>query len=285
MAPSLPSFAGLSLDRPRLMGVINVTPDSFSDGGKFLAAEAAVAHGRALLAAGADILDIGGESTRPGARPVSPADEMARIIPVVEALAAEGALLSVDTRHAGVMAAAIAAGAAIVNDITALDGDPRALDLVADSGVSVVLMHMRGEPSGMQRDPRYDDAPGEVRDYLAGRLAVCRAAGIADHRLCVDPGIGFGKTVRHNLEILAGLGRLAELGVAVLVGVSRKSFIGRLSREAPADRRLAGSLAAGLAAVSRGAHILRVHDVAETAQALTVWQAIFCPLSSPVELG
>ena len=278
-------FAGLSLDVPRLMGVVNVTPDSFSDGGRFLDAEAAIRHGRDLLAAGADILDIGGESTRPGAEPVPPAEESARVIPVITALAAEGAVISVDSRHAEVMKAAIAAGATIVNDITALTGDADALRLVADSGVSVVLMHMQGEPAGMQRDPRYVSAPREVRDYLAARLAACRAAGIADDRLCVDPGIGFGKTVGHNLEILAGLGPLVELGVAVLVGVSRKSFIGHLCGGAAADRRLPGSLAAALAAISRGAHILRVHDVAETAQALTVWRAIFCPLSTPAELG
>lgn len=277
-------FAGLSLERPRLMGVINVTPDSFSDGGRFFDSPSAIAHGRALLAAGADILDIGGESTRPGAQAVTADEELARVIPVVTALAAGGAVVSVDTRHATVMRAAIAAGAAIVNDITALAGDCEALSLVAESGVSVVLMHMQGEPAGMQQAPRYDCAPREVRDYLAARLAACRSAGIAADRLCIDPGIGFGKTVAHNLEILADLGSLVALGVAVLVGVSRKSFIGHLSAGVPANRRLPGSLAAGLAAVSQGVHILRVHDVAETAQALAIWRAIFSPLAMPPEL-
>ena len=237
-----------------------------------------------MRAAGADILDVGGESTRPGAQPVGADEELARVLPVVTALAAEGGLVSVDTRHATVMRAAIAAGAAIVNDITALTGDSQALSLVADSGASVVLMHMQGEPAGMQQAPRYESAPREVRDYLATRLAVCRSAGISDERLCVDPGIGFGKTVAHNLEILGDLRQLVTLGVAVLVGVSRKSFIDRLSGGVPADGRLPGSLAAGLAAVSQGAHILRVHDVAETAQALAIWTAIFSPLAMPPQL-
>ena len=265
--------------------MVNVTPDSFSDGGRFLDAGAAIRHGRELLEAGADIVDIGGESTRPGAQPVSVDEELARVIPVVQALAADGALVSIDTRHALVMKAAIAAGAAIINDITALTGDPDALRLLGDSDASVVLMHMQGQPASMQLDPRYDCASSEVRDYLRGRLEACRAAGIADRRLCLDPGIGFGKTLEHNLEILADLGRLVELGVAVLVGVSRKSFISRLSGGVPADQRLPGSLAAALAAVSRGAHILRVHDVAETAQALAVWRAINWPLSSAAVLG
>ena len=267
-------FAGLSLDRPRLMGIINVTPDSFSDGGRWLSAEAAIAHGQALLAAGADILDVGGESTRPGATALSPDEEMARVLPVVKELAAQGALVSIDSRHSAVMAAAIAAGARIVNDISALSGDGAALQTVADSDASVVLMHMQGDPQTMQSDPRYRCAPLDVYDYLAARLAVCRSAGLADHRLCIDPGIGFGKSLQHNLQILARLGLYRTLGVPVLLGVSRKRFIAGLSRGEDPDSRLAGSLAAALAGVRQGVQILRVHDVAETRQALAVWQAI-----------
>ena len=268
------AFAGLSLDQPRIMGVVNVTPDSFSDGGDFAEGGAAIAHGLALREAGAEILDVGGESTRPGAAPISVAEELRRVIPVVRALAAAGAIVSVDTRHARVMGEAIAAGAAIVNDITALTGDPASLDLLARSQASVVLMHMRGEPRSMQADPVYEDAPREIRDYLAGRVAACRAAGIPPARIAVDPGIGFGKNDKHNMALLRELAMLHELGVALLLGVSRKSFIGRLSRgEAPKDR-LAGSLAAGLAGLDRGAQILRVHDVAETRQAIAIWQAL-----------
>ena len=268
------SFAGLSLDRPRLMGIINVTPDSFSDAGETWSAKAAIAHGVAMLAAGADILDVGGESTRPGAVPVSLAEETARVVPVITALASAGALVSVDTRHAPVMAAAIAAGAKIVNDVSALTSDARSLPLVARTGVSVVLMHMQGEPRTMQNDPRYDDVVSEVADWLARRVAVCRAAGVPCDRIAVDPGIGFGKTVRHNVEILSRLETYCAIGSGVMVGVSRKSFIGRLSRDEPPKARLAGSLAAGLAALAKGASILRVHDIAETRQAVAIWQAI-----------
>lgn len=267
-------FAGLVLDRPRLMGIVNVTPDSFSDGGRFLETEAAIAHGRALRAAGADILDVGGESTRPGASPVGAAEEKARVVPVVKALAAEGALVSIDTRHASVMAAALDAGARLVNDVTALEGDPDSLALVARRVVPVVLMHMRGEPGTMQNDPRYNDVVAEVRDYLERRVAACTAAGIPKERIAVDPGIGFGKTVDHNLALIRHLDRLADLGCAILLGASRKSFIGALSKGEPATERLPGSLAAALAGVARGAHILRVHDVAATAQALAVWGGI-----------
>ncbi|MEO5335655.1 MAG: dihydropteroate synthase [Magnetospirillum sp. WYHS-4] len=265
------SFAGLTLDRPRLMGIVNVTPDSFSDGGLYFRPETAIAHGRSLMSQGADILDVGGESTRPGAAPVSVEEEFRRVIPVVRALVAEGALVSVDTRHAAVMKGALAAGARIVNDITALEGDAGSLPAVAGSGASVVLMHMRGEPGTMQDDPRYDDVVAEVFGYLADRVDACRSAGIPPERIAVDPGIGFGKTVDHNLALVAGLERFAELGCALLLGVSRKSFIGRLSRGEPPTDRLPGSLAAALAGVARGAHVLRVHDVADTAQALAVW--------------
>jgi dihydropteroate synthase len=256
------------------MGVVNVTPDSFSDGGETVVAAAAVERGRRLVEDGADIIDVGGESTRPGATPVSVADELARVLPVVRELAAAGVLVSIDTRRAEVMEAAIAAGARIVNDITALTGDPRALDVVAEAGVGVVLMHMQGEPRTMQLAPSYQDPARDVCRWLADRVAACEAAGIVRNRIAVDPGIGFGKTVAHNAAILARLGLYRDLGVAVVVGVSRKSFIARLSRDEQPHRRLPGSIAAALAAVERGSHIVRVHDVAETCQALAVWQAI-----------
>jgi dihydropteroate synthase len=269
-----PVFAGLPLTRTLLMGVINVTPDSFSDGGEVLDAAAAVARGLAMLEDGADILDVGGESTRPGATPVTEAEEIARVVPVVGGLAAAGAPVSIDTRRPAVMEAAIANGARIVNDVTALTGDPRSCRLIAETGASVILMHMQGEPATMQLAPHYEDAAHEVQGWLAERVAACQAAGIGRGRIAVDPGIGFGKTVDHTLDILAALDRYAGLGCALVVGVSRKSFIGRLSRNEPPKRRLPGSLAAALAAVARGAHILRVHDVGETRQALAVWHAI-----------
>jgi dihydropteroate synthase len=269
-----PPFAGLALDRPLIMGVVNVTPDSFSDGGDFAEPDAAIAHGFAMLQAGADLVDVGGESTRPGAPPVDPAEEIRRIVPVVRALAGRGAVVSVDTRHAIVMAAAIAAGARVVNDVTALAGDPASLAMAADAGVAVVLMHMQGEPRSMQAAPRYDDAPLDIFDFLVERLAACAGAGILPDRIAVDPGIGFGKTVGHNLELLSSLALFHGLGVALLLGVSRKSFIGKLAGGAPARQRLPGSLAAGLAGLDRGVQILRVHDVAETAQALALWKAL-----------
>lgn len=267
-------FAGLALDRPLVMGIVNVTPDSFFDGGQHPDPASAIAHGRRLLAEGADILDVGGESTRPGAAPVRPEAEIARVVPVVSALAADGALVSVDTRRAAVMRAAIAAGAKVVNDVTALAGDPDSIAVVAETGVSAVLMHMQGDPQTMQISPSYDDVVSEVSAYLAARIAACRAAGIGPERLSIDPGIGFGKTPGHNLDLLACADRLVRLGVAVTIGVSRKGFIGTLDRGARPNERLPGSLAAALAAVARGAHIVRVHDVAATRQALAVWQAI-----------
>jgi dihydropteroate synthase len=266
-------FHSFVLDRPLVMGIVNATPDSFSDGGDHFERDAAIACGLRMLEEGADILDIGGESTRPGAAPVSPWEERRRVVPVVEALARHGAVVSVDTRHADTMKAALDAGAAIVNDVTALTGSG-SLDLVAARGCSCVLMHMRGEPRVMQADPRYDDAPAEIAAYLAARVAACEAAAIPRDKIAVDPGIGFGKTPRHNAQLLARLGVLKALGAAVLIGVSRKSFIAALSAgEKPKDR-LPGSLAAGLASVARGADILRVHDVAATVQALKVWTAI-----------
>ena len=256
------------------MGVINVTPDSFSDGGETPDAFAAIARGRGLIAAGADIVDIGGESTRPGAAPINPAEEQDRVLPAIRALAAEGAVVSVDTRHAAVMAAAVAAGARVINDVSALTAEPESLAQAARGGAHVILMHMKGDPRTMQEDPRYDDVVAEVADYLAERIEVCVRAGIPRTKIAIDPGIGFGKTVAHNIALIANLGRFKELGCPVVLGVSRKSFIGKLSRNEPPKERLAGSLAALLAGVARGADILRVHDVAETRQALAVWGKI-----------
>ena len=271
-----PPFSGLALTRPRIMGVVNVTPDSFSDGGQTFDAGAAIARGEAFREAGADILDVGGESTRPGAAPVSVEAELNRVLPVVRGLAG-GAVVSVDTRRARVMKAACEAGASIVNDVTALSGEADSLAVAAEAGAAVVLMHMKGEPATMQTAPAYADAALDVYDYLAERIAACEAAGIARPRIAVDPGIGFGKTLAHNLRILSRLALFRGLGCAVAFGVSRKSFIARLSRNAPVGERLAGSLAASLAGMARGAHILRVHDVAETRQALDVWEAIDGP--------
>ena len=269
-------FAGLSLDRPRLMGIVNVTPDSFSDGGRFHDPQAAIAHGCALAAAGVEILDVGGESTRPGAAPVSPEEEMARVIPVITALAAEGHAVSVDTRHAATMRAALKAGAVLVNDVTALTGDPESLDVVARSSAAVVLMHMQGEPRTMQAAPDYPhgDAPLAVFDALAGRVEACLEAGIPRERIAIDPGIGFGKTDSHNIALLEHLALFHGLGTAVLLGASRKSFIGRLSGGEPAEARLPGSLTAALSALERGVSLLRVHDGAEMAQARAIWWAI-----------
>lgn len=274
MTPDALIYAGLTLDRPHLMGVVNVTPDSFSDGGDFLDPEIAIAHGLALLADGADILDIGGESTRPGSAPVSIDEEIGRTVPVITALAAAGALVSIDTRHAEVMRCGIAAGARIVNDVTALTGDPESLQVCADSGVDVVLMHMQGEPRTMQDNPSYDDAVLDILDYLGTRIRVLEAAGIAREKICVDPGIGFGKNLQHNLSLIAGIDAFHALGVPLLLGVSRKSFISRIDREVAAKDRVAGSIAAAIAGWDRGVQIFRVHDVAETRQALAVWQAI-----------
>jgi dihydropteroate synthase len=260
--------------RPLVMGIVNVTPDSFSDGGRWLDPERAVAHGRALIAAGADILDIGGESTRPGAAPITPIEEIRRIEPVVRALAASGAIVSIDTRRAAVMERALAAGARIVNDISALAGDADSPALVARHGAAVVLMHMQGEPRTMQYDPVYASPLVEVLEYLEARIAACAAVGIPPARIAVDPGIGFGKRVEHNLDLIAGIGTLHALGPAILLGISRKSTIAQLSRGEPPDRRLPGSLAALSFALGQGVQILRVHDVAETGQALALWTAL-----------
>ncbi len=267
-------FAGLSLDRPRLMGVVNVTPDSFSDGGDFLDPDRAIAHGLAMREAGADILDVGGESTRPGADPVSEAGELARTLPVIKGLADAGALVSIDTRRAGVMRAAIAAGAKIVNDVTALTGDDQSVAVCAELGCDIVLMHMQGDPRTMQQNPTYDDAALDIVDYMAERLMTLEAAGIPRARVAVDPGIGFGKNLDHNLRILAHIDAFHALGTPVLLGVSRKSFISKIDRDCDAKDRIAGSIAAAIAGWDRGVQLFRVHDVAETRQALAVWQAI-----------
>lgn len=265
----------LSFDRPRVMGILNVTPDSFSDGGRFAAPDRALLHGRAMLAAGADLLDVGGESTRPGSDPVAPAEEQRRVLPVVAALAADGAILSIDTRHAATMRAAVAAGAQILNDVSALTHDPASEATARDIGGPVILMHAQGDPKTMQDAPCYDAALLDVYDYLAARVAAVTAAtGIARDQIVIDPGIGFGKGLEHNLDVLQGLGLFHGLGCPILLGVSRKSFIGRMSGGAEAGRRLPGSLAAALKGVLAGVQILRVHDVADTVQALTVWDAV-----------
>jgi dihydropteroate synthase len=267
-------FAGLALDKPAIMGIVNVTPDSFSDGGDFLDHASAIAQGTALLDAGAEILDVGGESTRPGADPVSPEEEIRRVVPVVRHFAGTGAKVSIDTRHAAVMVAALEAGAAIINDVTALTGDPESLGVAVRSAAPVVLMHMKGEPRTMQQAPDYLDVSTEVYGYLAERVAVCLEAGIRPENLCVDPGIGFGKTVAHNLDVLRHTALFHGLGLPVLIGLSRKGFIGALSRKEPPKDRLAGSLAGALASLGQGAQIVRVHDVAETYQARALWLAL-----------
>jgi dihydropteroate synthase len=262
----------LSLERPLVMGVVNATPDSFSDGGRYAAADEAIAHGRRLLAEGADLLDVGGESTRPGASPLDPAEELARIVPVLEALRDCGRPLSVDTRRPPVMRAAIELGVDMVNDVAGFRTQA-AVDAVAGSQVACCVMHMLGDPSTMQQAPVYRDVVSEVRDWLYGRQQALQRAGVAASRIVLDPGIGFGKAMEDNLRLLRGLPALRELGFPVLVGVSRKSLIGHLTGR-PVHEREAGSLAAMLAAVARGARIVRVHDVARARDALAVWQAI-----------
>jgi dihydropteroate synthase len=258
------------------MGVVNVTPDSFSDGGRHFDPEAALGQARRLIAEGADILDIGGESTRPGAEPVGEADEIARVVPLIRAVRAETDIpISVDTMKPAVARAAVASGATLWNDVTALRHAPESLDLAAELGCEVVLMHMQGEPRTMQSEPRYDDVVAEVAAFLAARAEAAMAAGVAREKIWLDPGVGFGKHMtRHNLPLLAGLERIVALGFPVLLGVSRKSFIGRLDDGAAADQRLGGSIAGALWGAAAGVAAVRVHDVRETAQALRVWAAI-----------
>jgi len=269
-----PEIAGLALDASLIMGVVNVTPDSFSDGGLYDTSEAAIAHGARLVQEGADILDIGGESTRPGSEPVEATHEAERIVPVIDGLSGVKAIISADTRKAAVMEKAASAGAHILNDVSALSHDPESLSVVSKSGLPVVLMHAQGDPKTMQDDPAYDDVLLDVFDYLESRIAACEAAGISREKIIVDPGIGFGKTLEHNLALIDGLALFHGLGVPVLLGASRKRFIGTLADEPDAQKRISGSIAAALAGVARGVQIVRAHDVAETRQALSVWAAV-----------
>ena len=267
-------WAGLALIAPLVMGIVNVTPDSFSDGGDNAQAEGEIAHGRLLMDAGADIIDIGGESTRPGAKPVPPEIEIARVVPVVTALAREGAVVSIDTRHAAVMAAALDAGARIINDVSALQ-ETGALDLAIARKAPVVLMHMPGNPQTMQTLTQYRDPALDVWDFLKSRLDAWEAAGGDPQDVMIDPGIGFGKTMEQNIQVLGQLGMYRSLGAGILLGVSRKRLIEQiLETSLPARQRCPGSIAIGLDGVGRGANILRVHDVAETIQGLRSWQAI-----------
>jgi dihydropteroate synthase len=264
-------FTGLSLAEPVVMGVVNVTPDSFHDGGRFDGPEVAIAHGLALIEAGAQILDIGGESTRPGADLVSVQEEIDRVLPIIESVVGLGAVISTDTRRVDVMRAALAAGASIVNDITALS-EPGAIEVVRDAGASAIVMHMQGTPQTMQADPYYDHAPYEVAAYLAKRVEACKRSGLSHDRIAVDPGIGFGKSDAHNFAILNALAILHGIRTPIVLGVSRKSFIGRRVDANSTEGRLPGTIAATLHAVSQNVQIHRVHDVADIKQALCIWQ-------------
>jgi dihydropteroate synthase len=262
------------LDQPQVMAIVNATPDSFSDGGQFADAATAAEAGAQMSAEGAAIIDVGGESTRPGARLVWEGDEIERVVPVIRQLAGGGAAVSVDTRKADVMTAAIEAGARMINDVSALTYDDRSAGVVAASGVPVVLMHHKGAPETMQDDPRYDDVLVEVYEWLEERIATAEEAGIKRERILIDPGFGFGKNVAHNLELMNGLALLHSLGCPLVIGASRKRTIGALSGEAPPDRRMAGSIAFALKAVEQGVQVVRVHDVSETVQALRIWRGM-----------
>jgi dihydropteroate synthase len=267
-----PPFAGLTLDRPRIMGIVNITPDSFSDGGLYDTTEGAVTHAAELAAGGADIIDIGGESTRPGSDAVEEGEELGRVMPVIEGLAGLHAVLSVDTRKGSVARAVARKGVKILNDVSALTYDPDTLAAAAETGLAVVLMHAKGEPKTMQDNPTYDDVVLEVFDYLEARIATAEAAGIERARIAADPGLGFGKTLAHNLALLAHTALFHGLGVPLLIGASRKRFVGLGQGHDPRARE-AGSIAAAIAAAGQGAQMFRVHDVAGTGQALSVWQA------------
>ena len=264
----------IRLDQPQVMGILNVTPDSFSDGGSFADSANAVESGVRMAGEGAAILDVGGESTRPGAQQVWAQDEIERVRPVVERLSASGAAVSIDTRKSEVMTAALEAGARLVNDVSALTFDPRSAEIAAAAGAPVILMHHLGPPETMQQDPRYDDVLVEIYLWLEERIAAAEAAGIERSRVLIDPGFGFGKTVAHNLELMNGLALFHSLGCPLVVGASRKRTIGALSNEAPADERLAGSIAFALKAVEQGVQVVRVHDVPETVQALRIWRGL-----------
>ncbi|MEL6480497.1 MAG: dihydropteroate synthase [Pseudomonadota bacterium] len=276
--PALPGLQVMDLRRPAVMGIVNVTPDSFSDGGLYADAERAVAHGLALAAAGADILDIGGESTRPGAQPVSPAEEQARVLPVIEGLRAAGCTLplSIDTRNASTAHAALGAGATLLNDVSAMLHDPE-MPQVAATAPALCLMHAQGDPQTMQANPHYEDVLLDVYDFLEARLSAAEALGVPRERILVDPGIGFGKTVAHNLALIRGLSLLHSLGAPLLLGLSRKRFIGTIGGGEAAAARMPGSLGAGIFALNQGVHVLRVHDVAETVQAVRLWHALADP--------
>lgn len=276
-APRAPLQMGertIRLDQPQVMGIVNATPDSFSDGGAFADVTSAAEAGAGMAAQGAAIIDVGGESTRPGATLVWEEDEIARVMPVLQKLSAGGNAVSIDTRKSAVMTAALGVGAGMINDVSALTWDPQSAEVVAKADVPVVLMHHQGDPQSMQKDPRYDDVMVEVYLWLEERIAVAEAAGIARDKILIDPGIGFGKTVAHNLELMNGLALLHGLGCPIVLGASRKRMIGALANEAPADQRLPGSLALALKAVEQGAQIVRVHDVPETVQALKVWRGL-----------
>ena len=262
------------LDQPQVMGIVNATPDSFSDGGQFADAASAAGAGADMAGQGAAIIDVGGESTRPGARSVWEGDEIERVVPVIRQLALGGAAVSADTRKADVMTAALEAGARMINDVSALTYDARSAGIIAASSVPVVLMHHKGAPETMQENPHYDDVLVEVYEWLEERIAAAEEAGILRSRILVDPGFGFGKNVGHNLELMNGLALFHSLGCPIVVGASRKRTIGALSGEAPADRRLGGSIVFAMKAAEQGAQILRVHDVFETVQALKVWRGL-----------
>jgi dihydropteroate synthase len=264
----------IRLDQPQVMGILNVTPDSFSDGGRFSQSHEAAMAGADMAAAGAAIIDVGGESTRPGSSPVWEGDELDRVVPVIRQIAGGGAAISIDTRKGEVARVAVGAGARLVNDVSALTYDPRLAEVTAAAGVPVILMHHQGDPQTMQENPRYDDVLVEVYLWLEERIAAAEAAGIARDRILIDPGFGFGKTVAHNLELMNGLALFHSLGCPLVLGASRKRTIGALSNEAPADQRIGGSIAFALKAVEQGAHIIRVHDVPETVQALRVWRGL-----------
>jgi dihydropteroate synthase len=261
---------------PILMGVVNVTPDSFSDGGEFLNPQSAIDHALKLLEEGADILDIGGESTRPGAEPVSIEEEQNRILPVIKGIKrkAPNAIISVDTRNADAMQKTIDHGADIINDISALTHDPRSLDVVSEAQIPIILMHMQGNPETMQNRPTYDNVVEDIMGYLKDRIEVCEQAGIKHDNIICDPGIGFGKTLEDNLTILKNLDKFRDLGCPILLGASRKSFIEKLCPNTPADERLAGSIAAAIKGLEQGVQLFRVHDVKETKQAFKVWHSI-----------
>jgi dihydropteroate synthase len=264
----------IRLDQPQVMGIVNATPDSFSDGGQLADAAAAAQAGADMAVQGAAIIDVGGESTRPGAKPVWEGDEMERVVPVIRQLSLGGAAVSVDTRKADVMTAAIEAGARMINDVSALTYDGRSAGIVAASSVPVVLMHHQGAPESMQDDPRYEDVLIEVYGWLAERIEAAEDAGISRDKILIDPGFGFGKNVGHNLELMNGLALFHSLGCPMVVGASRKRTIGALSGEAPVEKRLGGSITFALKAVEQGAQIVRVHDVFETVQALRVWRGL-----------